>query len=673
MAKIITWDTPTAKKELSKRLGYCKEGRRRLEYQWEENERTLYNTRGQSTDTGVSASFESEAQVGITEIDQGNSDVGINYAFKNYRLIHSQLSSNPPSVVARPTSNDPSDRRKADAADRLIRFAIRHYKTQEIVDLASANCLQYGTGVIKTIWDPEKGDIMDIDTETGDIIMDGDISFTVPSPWDLYVDPDATMIDDIRYVFERIAMPFEEALFRFGEEKRDILEKYRVKEDTFGSTDRGNRSALDNRRFDVVEIYQYWERGLPHNGMIGRFCYLTRDGDPLTPVGPNPFRFAPPKDHGVSLPGELGESQSKRELPGKAYLPYHFFTDIDVPGSIWGRSFVSYEAPLQDLHNRLMNVTVDCLQAHGVARIILPEGAEIADDSITNSPWDIVKYTGNIPPSFMEPMPLPASMDRLIEQVKMGIDDMAGVNEAMFGQQSRETSGFSMQYATNQGNMIRRRLFNKYVLFVESLYKAFLNLARKHWNESRMIWVLGTEKAFESQDIKGADIDGGFDLVVEYGASLSLDPTTRREEILTMQPLFEQAGVDSRTILKLLKLNELEGAFDIVQMADDRQREIFEEMIATGRYIEPRELQDHQNMLKFAYQYVMTTEYKYLPEDEKQLIDQHIKAREMLAAQGAAPAGGTPGPTPQPGGLSQLPGGEPMDVMAAGPEMIAGG
>ena len=43
------------------------------------------------------------------------------------------------------------------------------------------------------------------------------------------------------------------------------------------------------------------------------------------------------------------------------------------------------------------------------------------------------------------------------------------VNESMFGQSSRETAGFTMQYATNQGNVIRRRLFNKYVLLTEAV------------------------------------------------------------------------------------------------------------------------------------------------------------------------------------------------------------
>jgi hypothetical protein len=239
--------------------------------------------------------------------------------------------------------------------------------------------------------------------------------------------------------------------------------------------------------------------------------------------------------------------------------------------------------------------------------------------------------------------------------IKGGIDDSAGVNEAMFGQMQRETSGFSLQYATNQGNMIRRRLFNKYVLLTESVYKTFLQLVRKHWKTPKRIKVLGTEKAFNVVEISGMDIAGGFDLVVEYGASLSLDPTTRREEILTLLPLFEKAGVSTRTILSMLKLNELDAMYDEIQLANDRQYEYFKEMIETGEYLEPRKLEDHKNMLEFSYRYVMTSEFKYLDDDSKELIYQHVEDREQLAATPAQPAPvGAPGEVPAPGGAPDL-------------------
>lgn len=669
MAKIVIWTPEQASQELHKRLAFCIDSRKTFEYQWEENERTVFNTKGRPSQPNVSVSFESEVQLGISDVDGSNPNVGVNYAFKNTRLIHSQLSANPPTVVTRPTSNDPSDRRKADAADRLIRFAIRKYQMQETFDRTSLNTLIYGTGIVKTIWDPEKGDIVDFDETNGELTMEGDIDFTVPSPWDIYIDPDATSIDEIKYVFERIHMPYEEALYKFPQHK-DILDKYRLTEET-RRTEYGSNRNLNEKRYDVVEIYQYWEKGLPYNGMIGRFCFMTRNAELLSDVGPNPMRFSPPKNRGVE---GLGDGVDK-PLPAKAVLPYHIFTDVDIPGTVWGRAVVAYETSLQETYNKMFNVMLDNLHAHGVARMILPEGAEIADGAVTNSPWDIIKITGTQPPHFMEPMPLPAAFPQLIQQAKQGIDDMAGVNEAMFGQQSREQSGFLMQYATNQANLIRHRLFNKYVMMTESVYRFYLNLIRKYWEESRVIHVLGKEKAFEAVDIKGADIDGGFDLTVEYGASLSLDPTTRRTEVLNMMPLFEKAGISTRTILQMIKLNELEGLYDKVQLAADRQRELFEEMLAKDIYIAPRDLQDHKNMLEYSYEYVMTTEYKYLPPEQQALIDRHIKEREQMAAAGMAGAGapGMPAAGGGPAGpLPAVPGAAgPLDVMQMGAKQQA--
>jgi hypothetical protein len=263
-----------------------------------------------------------------------------------------------------------------------------------------------------------------------------------------------------------------------------------------------------------------------------------------------------------------------------------------------------------------------------------------------------VKYTGTNPPHYMEPMPFPQAVNTFMDLYKIGIDDLSGVNEAMFGKQSREQSGFSMQYATNQGNMIRFRLLNKYRRVVENIYKSYLKIIQKNWTVPHTVLILGKEKAFEATDIKGADIDGGYDLVADYGASLSLDPTTRREEMITLMPLFEKAGVEPRQLIKMLKLNELSSQYDLLELADNRQREVFETMLLTGKYIAPEELQDHKNMLAYAYMYLMTSEFKYLEDDGKALIRQHVKDREQLAAQaggmpGVLDTGAAPGPTPQ--------------------------
>lgn len=650
MAKIVVWSPAEASSILQQRLREAKEARRERETQWRLCEKTVYGKNGLQGSGDVNINIQ---ELGLVQDSSDTPDwVNINYSFKNLRYIHSQLSANPPSVIPRPASNDSEDRRSADAADRVLRYGLKQYAMQEKVDRSSLNGLLYGTGFLKTIWNPDAGEILDVNEETGELQMEGDFELSVPSVWNVFLDPDAECWDEVRFVFERLLIPWEEALYRWPD-KKEILAQVRVT-----SRDRGNDSydsALVKKKYDVVELYEYWEKGCASNGMMGRYGLCTANGQLVHGILPSPERYASGKNVSVK----------------RGVLPYHILTDIDIPATVYGKSVVEYEAPIQDYLNKLDTITLESVQAHGVPRLILPEGSEIAEGSITDQSWDIVRITGTQPPHYMQPMPTPSIVPELLSRYKNGIDDMAGVNDAMFGKQSREQSGFSMQYSTNQGNMIRTRLLNKYRDMVESLYRRFLLIAQNNWDVPRTVKVLGKEKAFEVSDIKGSDLDGGYDLVAEYGASLSLDPTSRREEMMTLMPLFEKAGVESRTMLKMMKLNELSNAYDVLDLATDRQREIFEEMIASGRYIHPEELQDHKNMLSFAYSYVMTSEFKYLEEKSQTLIRQHIKDREKMAA---APVGdttlvGTPGPAPAPtpadlmGGLPPLPAGPGAPVV----------
>lgn len=626
--------------ERKRRLGRAQSTRRWLERRWDENEITVYGTKlaglaGWGA-AGVTSAAGDETEAGVAV----GPDMAAHRTFRNFRYIHAQLSSNPPSVVPRPSTMDQEDRRRADAADRGCRYALRKYCLQERQDQTSLMTLLYGLGATKTIQDPARGRIIGVDRRTGKVKTEGDFQVCVPHTRNLFIDPDAQSLDEIRYIWERIILPFEEAVRRWPD-KRELLESLKGKisfgqrllggflDWASGATYGLEGNGVDS---DLVVVYEYWETGLPANAYAGRHFTQTEAGDLLTEIGPSPHAFVP---SGLV-------TQAKRDRPGRrvpkfpriARLPYHIFTDVDVPGTVWGKSVVEYTALLQDRLNRIDTLHLSNIQAAGAIKMILPETAGIEDDALSDVPLEAVKITGNQPPYFMEAPGNPPLVTDFRDRLDAGIDLLWGMNENMLGQQSREQSAASMQYATNNGNMIRRRLFNKYVSYVESMYKALLDLMRLHWTTPRLISVLGEEKAFESVDFQGSDIDGGYDLVVEYGASLSLDPLTRREELIRLQPMFKEAGISSAVTLRMMKLNELDGMYDLVQMAEDRQREIFEEMIATGKYVRPRKYENHPGMIEWARIYTMTSEFKYLSESEKQLIEQHISEREQM---GAAP------------------------------------
>jgi hypothetical protein len=652
--KVTAWNDELASRNIMRRYQDAQAQRQPFEQRWLKNEQAVYSTSTLASMNFMTTSLEASYNSAMPGIDQSGADLNAAYTFKNLRFLHAQMSANPPSVVMRPTSSDQDDHRRADAADRVVRWAIRHYDMQEKVDQLSLHALVYGTGVVKTVWDSALGDIVEWNDKDGTVKLEGDINISVPFTWNVFLDPDARTWKDVKWVIERVYMDYDEAIARWPD-KEEELKAAKVTRDGSIQHAATRQSNLAHDRFNSVELLEYWEIGLPTNGYLGRYCLTSSGGGVIESCRPSPFRFRHPgaarrvQDSG--LPDDVVEEKLKR-TPEQAGLPYHILTDIDVPNVVWGRSAVEYAAQLQDNLARLDTAVMDNIQAHGVARMILPESAE-AQVNISNSPWDVMKISGNQPPYYMEVPQLMPEMTATRVNLIQGINDVMGVNDAMFGVQKRETSGTSMNYATNQGNMIRRRIFNKYVLVVESIYKAILKLVCKHWPVNRTIYVLGKEHALEAVDLKGSDIDGGYDVVGEYGVSLSLDPMSRREEILTLQPLFEKAGVPTRTSLKLLKLNELEGMYDRLALAENRQKEIFDEMIATGRYIAPEDLLDHENMISWALEYFMTQEFQSLEQQLKELCKQHIRDRVQLAAQEKAALAGpqpgaTPGPVPQP-------------------------
>lgn len=646
--KVITWDRPRTKMETNKRFRNASNYRTRLEDRWIRNERTIYSTSSPTNITGAGMLPE-ETMMQEQGVDGSSAESNTAFVFKNFRFIHAQMSANPPIVAMRPTSSDQEDHRKADAADRIARWALRRYNLQELQDQMNLHALLYGTGLIKTVWDSTRGDITGFDEESGELELEGDICISVPFLWNIYIDPDARSWQEVKFLFEKIYMDYDEACARWPE-RAEILKAARLEESE--SSQSGKQTQIQNMHYNCVELLEYWETGLPTNGYMGRYCITTCQGEVIEECRPSPFRF---KRAGAVSKIENDDTLSDDEkeakldrLPEQASLPYHILTDVDMPNMVYGRSNIEYVSMLQDNLNCIDSTVLDNIQAHGVARMVVPEGVEVNEDALSNSPWDVTRVTSSQTPFFVKPPELMPDMTRTRDNLKADINDVQGVNESMFGQQSRETSSAAMQYATNQGNMVRRRLFNKYTLAVESLYRAILNLVRKHWTTERTINVIGKEKALEAIDLKGADIDGGYDVVGEYGTSLSLDPITRREEILSLQPLFEKAGVNVRKTLEMLKLNELEGMYDELDIAGSRQKEIFDEMIAKQAYIPPKKFRDHENMIAWAMRYFMSQEFESLPEEIQALCERHIEERAQVAATENPPPAppGSPGPAP---------------------------
>ncbi|MHA1288337.1 MAG: portal protein [Candidatus Thorarchaeota archaeon] len=651
MLKVVKWDEKQIKTKLSKKLSDAKLYRKRCtESKWKENEITVFEPGGlhNSEDFDIAAFDIDSAIQSVFDTDVNVPDV--NYVYRHVKFLHSQLIANPPMVQPRPNSTDVSDKRSAESADALIHYGLRQYKLKNVFELSCLNTMVYGIGWIKSVWDETKGRILDFDDTKGILKVEGDMSFESKSPWDIWTQPHKEAWSEMEYIFERVWYNEDELEFNFTPKQVKLIKKrgdQKHKQQDARSYADKFRSGDDFKEV-IYGVYWYWEKGLPMNGYLGRHVACLNDGTPVTDVEVNPHRFIPTEVREEKLNGDIEEA----DMYSTARLPFHPLQGDKVAGQFYSNTFVSYEKAIQDMINKLDHLTMENIEANGSVNAVVSEASGIDETTINDGgPWQVWRVADmSQAPTFKSAGGQMPDIQMFRDKLKGAGEDMAALNESMFGQQSREQSAMAMEYAVSQGNLVRRNIFEHYVEQVEAVYKDYLDLIRTHWNTSRTIRVMGKEKAFEAFSIKGANIEGGFDIVVEYGTSMFLDPVLRKQELVQNFAMYQQMGVDPKVLLEGMEMGDAESIHDYIKAWERRQSEIFEQMVAHDIYIEPEEMQDHQAMIAYGYKYLSTAEFRDLDDDDKKLIRQHIRAREELAKgtigggqtgalQGQAPAG----------------------------------
>lgn len=649
--KVQSWGPSEAQSIIEQRLIKAKMHRENnFEAQWRANESMLFKPSGDST-LNPTLSYSSLAEVYAAKSSAPSPGINTPKVAQNLRFLHSQMSANPPSVIPQATSNEHSDKQAARAADHLLKFGKREYKIQENIDLTSLSTLTYGTGFIKLFHDPTAGkQPLKFEEGSDEITMPGDFKARPRLIWNLWVDPDADVWDDVRYIFERHIMPAEEALSRWPE-YRDIIMNNLVdtanhpsRISSLGKAEGNVTDTRDEFHNAMVEIYEYTEKGLPTNGMAGRRCFHIEDGTLLGDMSANPHP--------------------------EAILPYGILTDIDVPGEVYGKTTVDYALGLSRVVDALDNMVLNNIELHGSIKLVVFDQAETNKDDFSDDPVDIITVNGTHAhaPYQLKPASVTSDVYSLRAQLLESIDGIMGVNEILQGQLNRELSGFASQTAINAANMVRHRLFYKYTALVEFVYWTYLMSVRDNWKTRRVVSIVGPEDQTTVEAYQGADIASGYVLYVEYGTNFSLDPAMRREEIMQSKDIMVEAGISPKKIVEKLRYNEFGDIFDAVEAASKRQMEIFDEAIKkyekTGNVdIEPANVMRkayHLEMAEAAMEYVMTKEFLNLDAELREGIYNHIDEREALAAEQAAPpAEGQPGQPPMAGPPGMPPMGMP--------------
>ena len=173
--------------------------------------------------------------------------VAVNMAFSTINVISPSVSVNHPKVVVSPT--EPDDQDRAAFVEAVVNYMWRHHDFRKPFRRAVKDFLIFGHGWIKVGWkflEQERtlasaerdGMLEDALTEVdlfaaeepglaGGLPTDDELAANIPqttmmvvedqpfveriSPFDIYVDPEATCMDDLQWIVQRVVRPLEDA------------------------------------------------------------------------------------------------------------------------------------------------------------------------------------------------------------------------------------------------------------------------------------------------------------------------------------------------------------------------------------------------------------------------------------------------------------------------------
>lgn len=471
--------------------------------------------------------------------------IAINIAFSTINVIFPSISVNHPKIEV--MANQPQDEDRAVITEAIINYWWRHYDFRTPFRRAAKDFLVIGHGWVKVGYkfvekleylDPEEKQnvIQDMTIQAdafasanpemaSDLPTDDEIEANAPeaktvivedrpflervSPFDMFVDPEATSLDDAKWIAQRIIRSLEEVQ---SDQRYKSSARRNVKADAVLSADwmsETQRKKLDTD-LDRVTVWEFYDL------QDETICVFTEGGED--------YLIEP------------------REMPYAFGHPYEFIANYEVPDEFYPIGDLEMvEAPQQEL-NKTRSQMMNHRKKYGRkylyrASALGPDGRQGLESNEDNIAIEVID--DNLPlQDILMPVPItPMSGDlyQYSQIIEADMDKVSGVNEYARGAtpeiRRTATEAAMIQDAANARSADKLALIE---IAIGKIARKILMLAQQYMTGEQVARVVGAEgqQFWFNYDVE--DIEGEYDFSVEGGSTQPQNDTFRRQQAVAM-------------------------------------------------------------------------------------------------------------------------------------------
>jgi hypothetical protein len=445
--------------------------------------------------------------------------VNVNKILPTVQRRQARLCKNRPKYEVRPDASTEQAREQARLEQNLIEF----YYDKEHLDekrlrmtVGLQQCGHYFMGVN---WDTEKGRLMgkDEQEENGEVKKafeyEGDVSIDIISPFEMFVDPLATEIENAQWLvrakvrkldyfqvnFERGHLVKEEGAWLLSAQNEMRIQSLVGQ----GPSQTGTQQQEKN---SALEIAYYEKRSKKHpNGRL----IIVANGILL---------------HDGELP--VGE------------FPFVKFDDIQIAGKFYSEAIVTHLRPIQDQFNRLLSKRTDWINKLVAGKYIAARGHAISQEAFTDQSGEILYYdpvpNASEPHAMQIPM-IPQYAYAEEDKLNNMFYDIAGDSDISRGiLPAAGIPAIGMQLLLEQDETRIGATTEQHEHSLARLGKLLLMYLEKFAKTKRLMKIADPNSVYDVTEWDGSKLKSDHDVIVSRGSLAPASRATHRNDIMNL-------------------------------------------------------------------------------------------------------------------------------------------
>jgi hypothetical protein len=558
-----------------------------------------------------------------------------------------RLTKRPPRYEIAPNTNEEDDKEAA----RLGLEVLNMIWNKEEINLKRIPLLmwaqQAGHGYLHACWDDEKGERL-IDPEQGTFLgYEGDIRADVVSPFEMFVDPLATTLDDATWLVRakvRKLSYFQDKYERGNLVKEEgpwlLSTQYELRINSMNSSGPAMGTGTTMQMENAAIELSYYER-----------CSKKHPNGRLVIVA-----------NGVLLHDD--------DLPIDEF-PYAKFDDVVVAGKFYPESTITHARPLQDQYNKTLSRRAEWTNRLLAGKYIASKNHGLIKEAMNDQSGEVVEYNPDPQapePKYLQVPVIPQYAYSETDNLDKEINQIFGLSDVSRGElPSASIPAVGMQLLLEQDETRIGVETEQHEHAFARFGRICLKLTGKYAKTPRKLKTKKKAMEYEVRDFTGDDLRQNFDVSVVRGSTVPTSKGLRNQDVMNA---FSQgllgAPTDPLVREKVLGMMEFgdtselyaEYAVDMAQI----QKTIKE--MEQGLIPECDEKDNHAMHIQIKNRYRKSDKWDGLMPEIQALFQHDMELHLQMASDLANPQLASQQPIPVPDMPPPPPGAAPMDENA---------